>query len=477
MTDRGQAAVLAAITALAAALRFAGLDVQSYWLDESFTVLVVDRDLGGTLDGIAEVESTPPLYYLLAWLWAKAFGTDEAALRSLSALLGTLTVPAAYLAARRLLSATAGVVIALLVAVSPFLVWYSQEARAYALAILLGTVSLLLMARAMQERDGRSLAWWALAAGAAVASHYFVVLLVACEAIVLLRVLAGARAARVAVASVAGVCLALVPLALAQRDNGGASGFREAALSGRIRDIPKEFLLGEFGGPVRGLGPLCALLAGTALVLLVARADPGQRRRAAVPAALALGAVALALVAALVGEDYLTPRHLAAAWVPAFLVVAAGATAARARVAGAVVAGALAVAFAAITISVPFDEDLQRDDWRGAAKALGTRDGARAIVMSPATGFVPLSLYEPGTAATPGPSFEVREIAVIAMTRTDGQRLPPGPPAPGFRPLRVELHPSFAAARFVSDRPLRVDARALRSIRLTGEPTGVVYQP
>ena len=476
MTGRRETAALAAIVAIGAAVRFTGLGEQSYWLDESFTVLTIDHDLGGMLDAVADNESSPPLYYVLAWLWSQAFGVDEAGLRSLSALLGTLTVPAAFLAARRLISRPAALATALLVAVNPFLVWYSQEARAYALAILLATVSVHLAARAAEEGDARSLGGWALAAAGAVASHYFALFLVAAEAVWLLRAPASARRARVAIAAVAAVCVALVPLALAQRDNGGASGFREAALSGRIADVPKEFLLGEFGGPFRGLGPLCAVLAAAAVALLVARGSAEERRRAVVPAALGAATVALALVAVPLGFDYLTPRHLAIAWVPLFLVVAAGLATRGARAAGTALAAALAIAFAAITLAIPFDDDLQRDDWRAAARAVGDPREPRAILMSPATGFVPLSLYEPGTAATPGPEFEVSEIAVIAMTRGDAARLPPGPPAPGFRPLRVESHASFAAARYVSDRPRQVSARALTGIRLTGEPTGVVYQ-
>ena len=50
-------------------------------------------------------ESNPPLYYVLAWGWAKAFGTGEAGLRSLSALLGAATVPVGFLIGRQLAAA------------------------------------------------------------------------------------------------------------------------------------------------------------------------------------------------------------------------------------------------------------------------------------------------------------------------------------------------------------------------------------
>lgn len=86
---------LVALTVLAGVLRFATLDVQSFWLDESVTVGLVREDLGGMLSAIPDSESTPPLYYVLAWGWAKLFGTGEVGLRSLSALFGTATVPVA----------------------------------------------------------------------------------------------------------------------------------------------------------------------------------------------------------------------------------------------------------------------------------------------------------------------------------------------------------------------------------------------
>ncbi len=53
--------ILAALTALAAALRFATLDAQSYWNDEAVTVLLLDQGLGGLLSDIPASESTPPL--------------------------------------------------------------------------------------------------------------------------------------------------------------------------------------------------------------------------------------------------------------------------------------------------------------------------------------------------------------------------------------------------------------------------------
>src|SRR4051795_433531 len=88
--------LLAGIVLAGALLRFLTLDVQSYWLDEAATVNLLHKSFGSMISGVASGESTPPLYYVLAWVWAKVFGTGEFGLRSLSALIGTATIPLAF---------------------------------------------------------------------------------------------------------------------------------------------------------------------------------------------------------------------------------------------------------------------------------------------------------------------------------------------------------------------------------------------
>src|SRR3954468_24884118 len=126
---------LAAITIAGAALRFATLGVQSYWLHEGATVHLVHKGFGAMLSGVSAGESTPPLYYILAWVWAKVFGTGEVGLRSLSALIGTLTIPVAFVLGRRVADERAGLLASALTAFNPLVVWYSQEARSYALLV------------------------------------------------------------------------------------------------------------------------------------------------------------------------------------------------------------------------------------------------------------------------------------------------------------------------------------------------------
>ena len=134
---RAERIALALILLAAAIIRFATLDHQSFDHDEAATAIrVLHANLGDTLSAVNHLERSPPLYYVLAWIWSKLFGVGEVGLRSLSALVGTATVPAAFLAARELGSRRGGLIAAGLVAVNPYLVWYSQEARSYALFVL-----------------------------------------------------------------------------------------------------------------------------------------------------------------------------------------------------------------------------------------------------------------------------------------------------------------------------------------------------
>ena len=75
---RGERALLAAIVAAGAALRFAGLGSQSWSPDEGVTVGLMRLGFGDLFTAVRHSESTPPLYYWLAWVWAKVFGLNEA---------------------------------------------------------------------------------------------------------------------------------------------------------------------------------------------------------------------------------------------------------------------------------------------------------------------------------------------------------------------------------------------------------------
>lgn len=124
--------IIVAILLLATFLRFYWLDHQSFWNDEGNSARLSERSLVLIIEGTAS-DIHPPLYYLLLRGWRELVGESEFGLRSLSAFVGVLVV-AFTLAFGRLLdgrwvSGLAG----FLVAISPPLIYYSQEARMYSL--------------------------------------------------------------------------------------------------------------------------------------------------------------------------------------------------------------------------------------------------------------------------------------------------------------------------------------------------------
>ena len=200
--NRREAWLLAALLAVAAIVRFATLDHQSFDHDEAVTAIrVLHPGLGDTLSVVSHLERSPPLYYVLIWLWSKLFGIGEVGLRSLSALIGTLTVLPAYLAARELGSRRAGLIAAALVALTPYLVWYSQEARSYALYVFFAAWALCYFARSLNDSSPRNLALWAGASALALCSHYFAVFLIVPQGIWLIGATWPRRGGALAVAA------------------------------------------------------------------------------------------------------------------------------------------------------------------------------------------------------------------------------------------------------------------------------------
>jgi uncharacterized membrane protein len=441
MLRAGHLQALIGLTIVGALLRFVTLGTQSYWYDEAITVDLVRRSLHGLLATIPSSESTPPLYYVLAWGWAKLFGTGEAALRSLSALLGTATVPAAYAAARGFVSARSSLITAAFVAVSPLLVWYSQEARAYALLVLLGTLSLAFFRRAL-DRGATWLTWWVIASVLAVATHYFAVFLVAAEAGWLLLRSAERRAASKAVGVVALLTLALVPLAVYQAGHYQHTEWiaNSGSLVGRAAYFVHQLVVGVY--PISSIRPIVAAVPLLVLVGLFAWTERRERRGALLALTLGLITVAAPLATAAVGDvlfggrgDYFIYRNLVVAAVPLMIPAAAIAGTARAGKFGLAASAVTCLLLVAVSVRVSRQPDLQRPDIRAVAAAIGTGPTARAILLDARTRLA-LKLYRPDLREMPRQGAELREVDVIEeKDNSNAPQAALSPPA-GFR--RVE---------------------------------------
>lgn len=129
------------ILVLATGLRLRGLGHQSLWYDESGTLESARVRLSQVIPLVDQTENTPPFYYILLNRWVRLFGTSDVALRLPSALYGIATVIMLYLIGREALGEPLGLFAAGGLAISRYHIAYSQEARAYALLVLLATVS------------------------------------------------------------------------------------------------------------------------------------------------------------------------------------------------------------------------------------------------------------------------------------------------------------------------------------------------
>ncbi|MBM4062943.1 MAG: hypothetical protein FJ265_17885, partial [Planctomycetes bacterium] len=155
-------------------LRLSCIDTQPLWFDEGMTLHIVHAP-----DGLAYVHNTPPLYYWLLRPWTSWFGIGAAGLRSLSALAGAGFVWAAFHGARCAFGNRAALPAALLALLSPIQLYYSQEARAYALLLLLLLVALWMLWRlAERVRIGAFVLLVGASAGA-LYTHYLAAFLLA----------------------------------------------------------------------------------------------------------------------------------------------------------------------------------------------------------------------------------------------------------------------------------------------------------
>ncbi|MBV9748538.1 MAG: glycosyltransferase family 39 protein, partial [Acetobacteraceae bacterium] len=280
----------------AAVLRFVGIGHQGFWFDEGNTALLVHFSPGKMLGLIPQSESTPPLYYCVAWVWARLFGDSEVPLRTLSALVGTATVPVMFAAAARLFSDRVALAAAAMTACNPVLIWYSQEARSYALLVFLTALTLWGFAEVRAAPTARRLGAWVAACALALATHYYALLAVVPEALWLLVEHRRRRDVRLGVGA-AGLCgLALLPLAVSQNGTGHASWIAPIQLQARLDQVVPVFLKG-FQIPAQSvLEPLAFACAGGGLGLVALRGDGRERRLALGTAALAVAGLVINLV-------------------------------------------------------------------------------------------------------------------------------------------------------------------------------------
>jgi 4-amino-4-deoxy-L-arabinose transferase-like glycosyltransferase len=168
--------VLLLILLLGVGLRLYSLASESFWFDETYSVWVARHSVGWQL-GQSLQRIFPPLYYTLLHFWL-ALGDSEFVVRLLSVFIGVSSIVGIYVLVKRLFDARTGLISALLLAISPLHIWYSQEARMYILVAALGIASAYLMLLALREGKPRQWLAYVLSTALAMNAHYFAVFLV-----------------------------------------------------------------------------------------------------------------------------------------------------------------------------------------------------------------------------------------------------------------------------------------------------------
>ena len=144
---------LAPIVILYFVLAFYRIDDQSLWTDEVFSVnsMFHPGQAWNTMDQLS------PVYFVLLGLWSELVGTTEFALRALSAVLGAGAVCITYFIGYKLFNRRTAVFAAILIATSPYLIWYAQEVRYYSLILMASLMMTYSFHRAISEG---SWYWW-----------------------------------------------------------------------------------------------------------------------------------------------------------------------------------------------------------------------------------------------------------------------------------------------------------------------------
>jgi hypothetical protein len=278
------------------------------------------------------------------------------------------------------------------------MLWYSQEARAYALVAFFGALSALYWLRAERRGARRDFVWWGIWSGLALGTHYFVAFPIAAEALMLLR-RRGPRTSLVGIGILAGFTLAVAPVAIHQMSLGHADWIGEFTLGHRLWETAATFVTGETGDiiarperPWLAFAPLALSLA--ALALLLRRTAWRDRRAAARPLLLFAAAigipVALALLAA--SKDFVLARNLIPALVPLLAAVGIAVASPATRRLGTAV-GALLFAYSlGFCVLASTDEQFQRPNWSAVAEHIGDPHGPRATVTW-TLGEAPLRYY------------------------------------------------------------------------------------
>jgi len=213
---------------LAAALRWYRLTAQDIWGDEAFSIWLSQQPLNVVIAGASDTH--PPFYPFLLFLWLPLAGSTAFATRTLSVLVGVLSVPLVFVLANRLTPRpNVKWFAAILMTVSPLMIYYSQETRMYELVAVLALASTYFALRMNEGMHRRAPLLYFISTLLAIYTHYSAFFVLVAQNIFVLMRVRHQRAALVRWLGVQGLLIAAyVPWIVVQ------SGFLRGKASTRF---------------------------------------------------------------------------------------------------------------------------------------------------------------------------------------------------------------------------------------------------
>lgn len=415
------------------------LEAKALWWDESLSLqraesglldLLVGRlVMFDSVDSLLTIDQHPFFFFLLQGLLLRLAGDSEFVLRFVSVMAATLLVPTAWVFTRVLVRrgvapSSSAPWAALFAAVSPFFLWYGQEARSYALWALLTLLSTYLLLRATE--DGPVHRGWLLSYGlvlfATLTTHFYAVFMLPVHALVLLLWLWQRRrglaiAAAIALLVMGGLIGGGVAYLILVRQGGGAN-FPHIQLGTLARDLLNAFSLGLSVDVVRvwwlDLVFGAVLLLGTGWSV---HSRSALRRGGWIAPALLLTPIAIVLLVDLFHPIYMNARHLSLIGGPfiVLLGVGLGVVTARQRLLGVALALLLMAGVGMSTVNYFTLEEYDKDDFHRLGEYLDSRImPGDLVVLKPPFSWRHFAYYLPNADIT-DPQVRANGIDVVGM--------------------------------------------------------------
>jgi mannosyltransferase len=380
--------VAAGLTVVGLALRLVYFDQQSLFADDLSTAWIVTGEgLGEAIDRVqTDQEITPPLFFVVTWLTAQ-LGDSTAWLQLPSVVFGTVTIPLVCVLGVKTVGRGAGLVGAALTALSPYQIFFSTEARAYAMVLMLVLLSTLALLTALDTGRRR---WWAAYAALSCAvmyTHYTGAFVLLAQA--LWALWAHRESWRPLLAANGIAAIGFLPWLPSYIDDSEAPTthileiIHPFGLELATTDVVRWAVGFPVGFPFRppgtlpGTGGLLLLAAGLAIAIGWLGVQPARRGvpasgfrpspRVVLVVLLAMATPVGAGLYSLVGTDVFASRNLIASWPGTALLFGALVTAVTVPVVRAAAVALVLSAYCIGTVKL-FDDDFRRPDYDSVAQ-------------------------------------------------------------------------------------------------------------